>query len=59
VRVVATSLPDVLIIEPNVHVDGRGFFLESYQANRYRECGIAGPFVQDNHSRSAAGTLRG
>ena len=58
-RVVATSLPDVLIIEPNVHVDGRGFFLESYQANRYRECGIAGPFVQDNHSRSAAGTLRG
>ena len=58
-RVVATSLPDVLIIKPNVHVDGRGFFLESYQANRYRECGIAGPFVQDNHSRSAAGTLRG
>ena len=58
-RVAATSLPDVLIIEPNVHVDGRGFFLESYQANRYRECGIAGPFVQDNHSRSAAGTLRG
>jgi dTDP-4-dehydrorhamnose 3,5-epimerase len=59
VRVAATSLPDVLIIEPDVHVDGRGFFLESYQADRYRECGIPGPFVQDNHSRSAAGTLRG
>jgi len=59
VRVAATSLPDVLIIEPDVHADGRGFFLETYQADRYRACGIPGPFVQDNHSRSAAGTLRG
>jgi len=59
VRVAATSLPDVLIIEPDVHADGRGFFLETYQADRYRARGIPGPFVQDNHSRSAAGTLRG
>ncbi len=58
-RVAATSLPDVLIIEPDVHADGRGFFLETYQADRYRARGIPGPFVQDNHSRSAAGTLRG
>jgi dTDP-4-dehydrorhamnose 3,5-epimerase len=59
VRVVPASVPDVLIIEPDVHADGRGFFLETYQADRYRDCGIPGPFVQDNHSRSAAGTLRG
>jgi dTDP-4-dehydrorhamnose 3,5-epimerase len=59
VRVVPSSLPDVLVIEPDVHADGRGFFLETYQADRYRECGIPGPFVQDNHSRSAVGTLRG
>jgi dTDP-4-dehydrorhamnose 3,5-epimerase len=57
--VVPTELPDVLVIEPNVHVDGRGFFLETYHADRYREHGIAAPFVQDNHSRSAARTLRG
>jgi len=43
----------------DVHADGRGFFLETYHADRYRECGIAGPFVQDNHSRSVSGTLRG
>jgi len=58
-RVTATSLPEVLVVEPDVHADGRGFFLESYQADRYRRYGIPGPFVQDNHSRSAAGTLRG
>ena len=39
--------------------DGRGFFLETYHADRYRERGIDGPFVQDNHSRSVGGTLRG
>jgi dTDP-4-dehydrorhamnose 3,5-epimerase len=59
VRVAETSLPGVLIIQPDVHADGRGFFLETYQADRYRECGVPGPFVQDNHSRSTAGTLRG
>jgi dTDP-4-dehydrorhamnose 3,5-epimerase len=59
VRTVATEIPAVLIVEPQVHADGRGFFLETYQAERYREHGIPGPFVQDNHSRSVAGTLRG
>jgi dTDP-4-dehydrorhamnose 3,5-epimerase len=59
VRVVPTDIPEILVIEPDVHVDGRGFFVETYQAERYREHGIEGPFVQDNHSRSVAGTLRG
>ena len=58
-RFVPTDLPDVLVIEPDVHTDGRGFFLETYRMDRYREHGIEGPFVQDNHSRSVAGTLRG
>jgi dTDP-4-dehydrorhamnose 3,5-epimerase len=59
VRVVSTVLPGVVVIEPDVHADGRGFFLETYHAERYRAHGIDGPFVQDNHSRSVAGTLRG
>jgi dTDP-4-dehydrorhamnose 3,5-epimerase len=59
VRVVPTAVPGVLVIEPDVHADGRGFFLETYHADRYRGHGIAGPFVQDNHSRSGQGTLRG
>jgi dTDP-4-dehydrorhamnose 3,5-epimerase len=58
-RVTETSLPGVLLIEPVVHRDGRGFFVETYHADRYREHGIAAPFVQDNHSRSIQGTLRG
>jgi dTDP-4-dehydrorhamnose 3,5-epimerase len=58
-RVIETDLPGVLLIEPVVHRDGRGFFVETYHADRYREHGIAAPFVQDNHSRSTQGTLRG
>ena len=58
-RVVPTDIPGVVVIEPDVHVDGRGFFLETYHAERYTANGIPGPFVQDNHSRSGAGTLRG
>jgi dTDP-4-dehydrorhamnose 3,5-epimerase len=58
-RAVPTDLPGVIIIEPDVRHDGRGFFLETYHAERYREVGIDGPFVQDNHSRSVARTLRG
>lgn len=58
-RVVPSALPGVLIVEPDVHQDGRGFFLETYHADRYRQHGINGPFVQDNHSRSQLGTLRG
>ena len=58
-HVLPTDLPGVLLVEPVVHRDGRGFFVETYHADRYREQGIPGPFVQDNHSRSTAGTLRG
>ncbi|HZR23650.1 MAG TPA: dTDP-4-dehydrorhamnose 3,5-epimerase [Vicinamibacterales bacterium] len=58
-RVITTEIPEVLIIEPAVHNDGRGFFLETYHAERYRAHGIEKPFVQDNHSRSVGGTLRG
>ena len=58
-RVVATDIPEVLVVEPDVHADGRGFFLETYHADRYRAHGIVGPFVQDNHSRSGRDTLRG
>ena len=54
-----TQLDGVLIIEPVVHGDERGFFLETYQENRYREAGITQSFVQDNHSRSKFGVLRG
>jgi dTDP-4-dehydrorhamnose 3,5-epimerase len=59
VKVTATSISDVLVIEPVVHGDARGFFLESWHAERYAGAGIALPFVQDNHSRSVRGTLRG
>ena len=58
-RIVATALPDVLVIEPDVYKDVRGFFLETYHAGKYGASGITLPFVQDNHSRSAQGTLRG
>jgi dTDP-4-dehydrorhamnose 3,5-epimerase len=58
-RFVRTELPDVILVEPDVHRDHRGFFLETYHARKYAEGGIAGPFVQDNHSRSVKGTLRG
>ncbi|MFI5184115.1 MAG: dTDP-4-dehydrorhamnose 3,5-epimerase [Vicinamibacteria bacterium] len=57
--IVQTSLPGVVIIEPDVYKDSRGFFLETYHQARYAQAGIAGPFVQDNHSYSARGTLRG
>jgi dTDP-4-dehydrorhamnose 3,5-epimerase len=59
VRFVQTDLPGVLVIEPDVHQDRRGFFLETYHAAKYRDGGIEAPFVQDNHSRSIRGTLRG
>ena len=54
-----TSLPEVVLIEPRVFSDERGFFMEVYQAERFNEAGISGTFVQDNHSRSRRGTLRG
>lgn len=55
----ATEIPGVVLVTPRVHRDERGFFLETYHESRYRENGIAGPFVQDNHSRSRSGILRG
>ncbi len=58
-KFVPTRLPGVLLVEPPVFRDERGFFLECYHADKYRQGGIALPFVQDNHSRSARGTLRG
>jgi dTDP-4-dehydrorhamnose 3,5-epimerase len=60
VKVLDTELPGVRIIEPRIHGDGRGFFVETFQAQRYAElAGIDLPFVQDNHSRSRRGVLRG
>jgi dTDP-4-dehydrorhamnose 3,5-epimerase len=53
------ELPEILIVEPRVFRDDRGFFVETYQASRYRAAGIDVTFVQDNHSRSTQGTLRG
>ena len=58
-NVVETALPGVLIIEPKAFGDHRGFFLETFQVERYRDAGITLPFVQDNHSRSQRGVLRG
>ena len=58
-KVTETSLPGVLVIEPGVHADERGFFLETYHLDRFRDAGIPGVFVQDNHSRSRRGVLRG
>jgi dTDP-4-dehydrorhamnose 3,5-epimerase len=59
VRFVPTALPGVVLIEPDVHRDGRGYFVETYHAAKYRAGGIDGPFVQDNMTRSAGGTVRG
>jgi dTDP-4-dehydrorhamnose 3,5-epimerase len=59
VRVSPTNIAGVLIIEPRVHHDGRGLFLETFHEERYAQHGIDGPFVQDNQSRSVARTLRG
>lgn len=58
-KVINTKLLGVLIFEPKVHGDSRGFFKESFQAERYQEAGVEYEFVQDNHSRSQKGVLRG
>jgi len=58
-NVIRTDIPEVLIIEPTLIGDQRGFFLETYQFTRYAEHGIGRPFVQDNMSRSSYGVLRG
>jgi dTDP-4-dehydrorhamnose 3,5-epimerase len=59
VKFVPTALAGVILIEPDVHRDARGFFLETYHAGKYLEAGLPAAFVQDNHSRSSRGTLRG
>ena len=58
-RRLETALPEVLLIEPDVHSDARGFFLETYHQQKFEQLGIRDRFVQDNHSLSARGTLRG
>jgi dTDP-4-dehydrorhamnose 3,5-epimerase len=59
VRTLPTELAGPLLIEPVVHGDARGFFLETFRRSEYGELGIADDFVQDNHSRSARGIVRG
>jgi dTDP-4-dehydrorhamnose 3,5-epimerase len=60
VKVIPTALPEVLILEPTVFGDDRGFFMESWNARTFREAtGLDVEFVQDNHSRSAKNVLRG
>jgi len=56
---VRTDLPGVVLVEPEIHGDERGFFVETYHTEKYREGGIREHFVQDNHSRSSHGILRG
>jgi len=59
-RVVPTAIPEVLVLEPKVFGDSRGFFMESFNQRVFGELtGVQLPFVQDNHSRSAQGVLRG
>jgi dTDP-4-dehydrorhamnose 3,5-epimerase len=59
VKFLPQDLPGVILLEPDVHGDARGFFLETYHLRKYSAGGIDAVFVQDNHSRSTHGTLRG
>jgi dTDP-4-dehydrorhamnose 3,5-epimerase len=54
-----TAIPEVVLVQPDVHRDDRGFFLETYQTRKYGAAGLPEEFVQDNHSYSVRGTLRG
>ena len=58
-RVTPTDIPDVLIVEPRVFGDARGFFVESWNRRTFAAAGLGVDFVQDNHSRSSRGVLRG
>ena len=58
-KVIDTAIPDVKILEPRVFGDERGFFLETWNSRTFAELGLDLTFVQDNHSRSAQGILRG
>ena len=58
-KIVPTAIPDALIIEPQVFGDQRGFFMETWSRKKFQEAGLNFDFVQDNHSSSVKGTLRG
>ncbi|TMA36568.1 MAG: dTDP-4-dehydrorhamnose 3,5-epimerase [Deltaproteobacteria bacterium] len=58
-RFVETAIPGVVLVEPQVYRDDRGFLLETFSVEKYRAGGIDAVFVQDNHSHSKRGTLRG
>jgi dTDP-4-dehydrorhamnose 3,5-epimerase len=58
-KFISTDIPDVLIIEPQVFGDHRGFFMETWHDEKFKEAGVDVRFVQDNHSKSAHGILRG
>lgn len=58
-KVIETAIPEVKLIEPHVFSDARGFFFESWNAGRFKDAGLDIVFVQDNHSRSGKGVLRG
>ena len=58
-EIIQIDIPDVLLIKPRVFADERGFFMETFQEKKMKEAGICHTFVQDNHSRSKQGTLRG
>ena len=58
-KLLPTAIPEVIEIEPDIYLDRRGFLMETYQKQRYEDCGIVTGFVQDNLSYSVRGTLRG
>ncbi len=58
-EIIPTTIPDVLILKPVIYTDPRGFFMETFHQKKYRKAGIKYDFVQDNHSGSVNGTLRG
>ena len=58
-KITPTTIPEVLLIEPRIHRDERGFFLESFRASALAEAGVTHPFVQDNHAQSVKNTVRG
>ena len=58
-KIISLAIPDVKLIEPDVFGDNRGFFMETYRADQFKEAGIPTNFVQDNMSSSRKGVLRG
>jgi dTDP-4-dehydrorhamnose 3,5-epimerase len=58
-KITETHIPGLLVIEPHVHADSRGYFFESWHEERYRKAGIESVFIQDNESKSVRGVVRG